>query len=148
LIPDQILSSLPFSRPFLFVDKIDHVDINGVSGTFRFRKDCWFYQGHFINNPVTLGVMLTECMAQIGVVSLGIFLLTQDSADASEKEQEKKLAMSSSEVDFYLPVYPGEEVKVISKKLYFRFNKLKCETEMYNASGKLVCKGKIAGMIY
>lgn len=92
--------------------------------------------------------MLTECMAQIGVVSLGIFLLTQDSADASEKEQEKKLAMSSSEVDFYLPVYPGEEVKVISKKLYFRFNKLKCETEMYNASGKLVCKGKIAGMIY
>lgn len=82
-------------------------------------------------------------MAQIGVVCLGIYLLEK------EESQDKKLqiAMSSSEVDFFLPVFPGETVKVISKKEYFRFNKLKCITEMYNSKDKLVCRGKIAGMV-
>jgi len=144
LTPDQILSKLPYIEPFLFVDKIDHIDDLGAAGTFHFNKKLWFYKGHFKDNPVTPGVILTECMAQIGIVSLGIYLLEQE----PDLDKTRKLAMSSSEVDFYLPVYPGEEVKVISKKIYFRFNKLKCETEMFNAEGKLVCRGKIAGMVY
>lgn len=141
---DNILSQLPYTQPFLFVDKISHIDENGVSGTFLFREESYFYQGHFKDNPVTPGVILTECMAQIGVVCLGIYLLR----DKKVNDKLSKIAMSSSEIDFFLPVLPGEEVKVISKKEYFRFNKLKCETEMYNSLGKLVCRGKIAGMIY
>lgn len=138
-----IISELPYSPPFLFVDELTSVDENGVSGIFRFSKDSFFYEGHFKNNPVTPGVILTECMAQIGVVCLGIFLLEKD----SENKDKKKIALSSTEIDFYLPVYPGEEVTVVSKKVYFRFNKLKCDVQMFNADEKLVCKGKIAGMI-
>lgn len=149
MTPNEILSRLPYSEPFLFVDKLYEIDENGVTGTFHFKEDLWFYKGHFKDNPVTPGVILTECMAQIGVVSLGIFfLLIKENPEISENKLMPKLAMSSSEVDYYLPVYPGEEVKVVSKKIYFRFNKLKCETQMYNASRKLVCKGKIAGMVY
>lgn len=126
------------------MDDIIHIDQHGVTGTFHFKEDAYFYQGHFKNHPVTPGVILTECMAQIGVVCLGIYLLHQE----GEGNNFTKTGMSSSEVDFFLPVYPGEEVKVISKKTYFRFNKLKCETEMYNSEGKLVCRGKIAGMVF
>lgn len=115
-----------------------------MEGNFLFRPNAFYYQGHFKDEPVTPGVILTECMAQIGVVCLGIYLLEK------EESQDKKLqiAMSSSEVDFFLPVFPGERVKVISKKEYFRFNKLKCITEMYNSEDKLVCRGKIAGMVF
>lgn len=144
LTPDDILSSLPYTHPFLFVDKIIHIDENGVTGTFRFTEDSYFYRGHFKDNPVTPGVILTECMAQTGVVCLGIFLLQNNEAD----NKISKMAMSSSEVNFFSPVYPGEEVMVVSKKEYFRFNKLKCAVEMYNSSGKLICSGKIAGMVY
>jgi 3-hydroxyacyl-[acyl-carrier-protein] dehydratase len=84
---------------------------------------------------------LTECMAQIGVVSLGIYLSKDD------LKNDLQIGMSSTAIDFYKPVYPGETVKVISKKSYFRFNKLKCEVEMYNSEEELVCKGVIAGMI-
>lgn len=138
-----IISRLPYSFPFLFVDEITKIDENGAEGNFLFRPDAFYYQGHFKDEPVTPGVILTECMAQIGVVCLGIYLLEK------EESQDKKLqiAMSSSEVDFFLPVFPGETVKVISKKEYFRFNKLKCITEMYNSKDKLVCRGKIAGMV-
>ena len=145
---DNILSRLPYSEPFLFVDKIISIAENGVTGTYQFKEDSYFYQGHFKDLPVTPGVILTECMAQIGVVCLGIYLLLEENKEKTVEGKMPKIAMSSCEVDFYLPVYPGEKVKVVSKKEYFRFNKLKCETEMYNFSGKLVCKGKIAGMIF
>ncbi|MEP6261910.1 MAG: 3-hydroxyacyl-ACP dehydratase FabZ family protein [Gillisia sp.] len=140
----EILSHLPYSYPFLFVDEILGIDENGVEGTFNFKPDSFYYQGHFKEEPVTPGVILIECMAQIGVVCLGIFLIGKNQA-SNKKFQ---IAMSSTEVDFFHPVLPGETVKVISKKEYFRFNKLKCNTEMYNAEGKLVCRGKIAGMVF
>ena len=140
----EILSRLPYSFPFLFVDEILEIDENGVEGIYTFKPDSFYYQGHFKEDPVTPGVILTECMAQIGVVCLGIYLME----NAVSTDKKFQIAMSSTEVDFFLPVLPGETVKVISKKDYFRFNKLKCSTEMYNNEGKLVCRGKIAGMVF
>lgn len=141
----EIISRLPYSHPFLFVDEITRMDENGVEGNYAFPKDSFFYRGHFKDNPITPGVILTECMAQIGVVSLGIFLL--DTAEAFKALKNAKIALSSTEIDFYLPVSPGERVNVVSEKIYFRFNKLKCKVEMYNDEGGLVCRGKIAGML-
>jgi 3-hydroxyacyl-[acyl-carrier-protein] dehydratase len=142
---ERIISRLPYSQPFLFVDELTAVDENSATGFYRFPVDSYFYKGHFKDKPITPGVLLIECMAQIGVVCLGIYLLT---LEKGEEKLDLQIALSSSEVDFYLPVYPGERVKVISQKEYFRFNKLKCSTEMYNSEGKLVCRGKIAGMVF
>jgi 3-hydroxyacyl-[acyl-carrier-protein] dehydratase len=143
LNPDHIISHLPYSEPFLFVDKILSVNENSISGTYTFSPDLDFYKGHFIDNPVTPGVILTECMAQIGVVCLGIYLLNR--TESSEKIPE--IALSSSEVEYLRPVLPGETISVASEKQYFRFNKLKCRVEMYNAENELVCRGILAGMI-
>lgn len=140
-----ILTRLPYTAPFLFVDKLNYVDENGATGTYRFPEDSYFYKGHFKDTPVTPGVILTECMAQIGVVSLGIHLL--DNEPSIKERKETKIALSSTSMDFFLPVLPGEKVRVVSEKLYFRFNKLKCKVEMFNADDKLVCRGEIAGMI-
>lgn len=139
----DILSRLPYSDPFLFVDEISEISEDYVLGNYRFSEDAFFYQGHFKGNPVTPGVILTECMAQIGLVCLGIFLLNSEEG----KSVEPKIAMTSAEIEFLEPVFPGEQVKVTSEKIYFRFNKLKCKTEMRNSEGKCVCKGTISGMI-
>lgn len=136
----EILDLLPYSSPFLFVDELEEVNENGATGVFTFSPDAFFYKGHFKNNPVTPGVILTECMAQIGVVCLGIFLLK------NETEKDLKIAMTNTNIDFYLPVFPGGKVKVSSDKIYFRFNKLKCKVQMLNAEGKIICKGEISGM--
>jgi len=97
----------------------------------------------FKNNPVTPGVILTETMAQIGVVSFGIYLLSK----LSDPLSEIRIALTSSEMDFFIPVFPAEKVIVKSTKEYFRFNKLKCKVEMFNEDGALICRGKIAGMM-
>lgn len=142
---NYILDKLPFAEPFLFVDGLNYVDENGVEGFFMFREEMSFYKGHFKDQPITPGVLLTECCAQIGLVCLGIHLLIK--TNTLNKEVNINAALSSSEMEFIKPVYPNEMVKVISSKVYFRFHKLKCHVKMYNQKGALVCKGTLAGML-
>jgi 3-hydroxyacyl-[acyl-carrier-protein] dehydratase len=137
----DIISKLPYSKPFLFVDKINKIDENGVEGEFTFDEKLDFYKGHFKDNPVTPGVILTEVMAQIGVVCQGIFLLNEKISSIS------LITLTSVSIDFLKPVFPNEKVTVISQKIYFRFGKLKCKVSMQNAKGEVVCNGVIAGMI-
>jgi 3-hydroxyacyl-[acyl-carrier-protein] dehydratase len=115
----------------------------GAEGCYTFKEDEFFYLGHFKDNPITPGVILTEVMAQIGVVCLGIYLL-RDEISTTKKPQ---IALTSNHIDFFLPVYPKERVKVVSKKIYFRFNKLKCKVELFNEKNELVCRGTISGML-
>ncbi len=140
---EEIIAKLPYQHPFLFVDELLEVDENGITGSYTFDPAHDFYKGHFKNNPVTPGVILTETMAQIGVVSFGIYLLSK----LSDPLSEIRIALTSSEMDFFIPVFPAEKVIVKSTKEYFRFNKLKCKVEMFNEDGALICRGKIAGMM-
>ena len=138
---ENILAQLPYSKPFLFVDELLHADENSVSGTYTFNEDLDFYKGHFKDNPVTPGVILTETMAQIGMVCLGIFLL------GNELGENTVIAFTSADMEFLKPVYPNEKVTVTSEKLFFRFGKLKCNAVMKNEAGQEVCRGVLAGMI-
>jgi 3-hydroxyacyl-[acyl-carrier-protein] dehydratase len=138
---EEIISKLPYSKPFLFVDEIVHIDENGVEGNYTFDENLDFYKGHFKDLPVTPGVILTEVMAQIGLVCLGIFLLNDTFSKSTS------IALTSTEMEFLKPVFPNEKVIVISEKNYFRFGKLKCKVIMKNEKGEVVCTGIIAGMI-
>ena len=137
----EIISKLPYSKPFLFVDDLLHIDKNGVEGTYTFDENLDFYKGHFKDNPITPGVILTEVMAQIGLVCLGIYLLN----DTFNKNT--TIALTSNEIEFLKPVFPNEKVTVMSEKMYFRFGKLKCKVVMKNEKEEVVCSGTIAGMI-
>jgi 3-hydroxyacyl-[acyl-carrier-protein] dehydratase len=139
----NITQHLPYSKPFLFVDELLEVSENGVSGSYTFSESEFFYKGHFKENPITPGVILTETMAQIGLVCLGIYLLKEEISS----KKKPQIALTSNQIDFFLPVYPNEKVKVVSEKEYFRFNKLKCAVKMYNIKDELVCRGTISGMI-
>ncbi len=119
----EIISKLPYSKPFLFVDELLHI------------------KGHFKDNPITPGVILTEVMAQIGLVCLGIYILN------NTFNKNTAIVLTSTEIDFLKPVFPNEKVTVISEKLYFRFGKLKCKVTMKNEKGETVCSGTIAGII-
>jgi len=138
---NKILSLLPYRAPFLFVDELKNIDENGAVGYYTYPEDAYFYQGHFPDYPITPGVILIETMAQIGLVSFGIWLM-QDKI-----ETVPRFVFTSSNVEFYKGVFPGEKVRVSSKKMYFRLGKLKCEVEMHNELGDLVAKGELSGMM-
>jgi 3-hydroxyacyl-[acyl-carrier-protein] dehydratase len=138
---EEIISKLPYAKPFLFVDTIDFVSNEQIEGTFTFDASLDFYKGHLIHFPITPGVILIETMAQIGLVGLGIYL-TKDAI-----HPESKVVMSAANIDFLKPVYPNEKVVVKSDLQYFRFHKLKCQVKMLNAQNEIVCQGTIEGFI-
>lgn len=138
---EEIISKLPYSKPFLFVDEILNINENRVEGIYTFDENLDFYKGHFKNNPVTPGVILTEVMAQIGLVCLGIYLLNE------KLNKNSAIALTSTDIEFIKPVFPKEKVTVVSEKIYFRFGKLKCNVIMKNEKNEIVCSGKIAGML-
>ena len=140
---ETIIQLLPYQIPFLFVDELTYISENRSEGYYTFKNDEYFYQGHFKEKPITPGVILTEVMAQIGVVCLGIYLLKNDFSETKNPQ----IALTSNEVSFFLPVKPKERVKVVSEKIYFRFNKLKCNVQLFNKKNELVCKGIISGML-
>ncbi|SMC93893.1 3-hydroxyacyl-ACP dehydratase FabZ family protein [Pedobacter africanus] len=138
----EILAHLPYSKPFLFVDELEEIDENDVKGSYTFDAGLDFYKGHFKDNPVTPGVILTETMAQIGLVCLGTYL-----SGTAEGGLPGHVMLTSTAIDFMKPVFPGEKVTVTAQKVYFRFKKLNCTVQMTNAAGEVVCKGTIAGMV-
>src|SRR5665213_3335217 len=144
---NEILNLLPYKSSFRFVDNISSLTENEVIGDYMLRADAFFYEDHFINNPVTPGVIITEIMAQIGLVVLGIFLITKENEAGIEPGDGIFPLLTSTEVSFYKMVLPGEKITVISKKQYFRFGKLKCYVEMLDSKQELVAKGFFSGII-
>lgn len=136
----HILDLLPYKSSFRFVDEISYLDKDRVVGHYTLKEDAFFYVDHFPGNPVTPGAILTEIMAQIGLVVLGIFLVG-GSGDPIFP------LFTSVDVSFNRMVLPGQKITVISQKEYFRFGKLKCRVEMLDAAGNRIAKGVFSGII-
>jgi 3-hydroxyacyl-[acyl-carrier-protein] dehydratase len=144
---NDILKYLPYKSSFLFVDDISSLDENGVVGDYTLKSDAFFYEDHFPDNPVTPGVIITEIMAQIGLVVLGIHLMVNGAQKDIIMNEGSFPLLTSTDVSFFKMVLPGEKVTVTSKKQYFRFGKLKCLIAMHNESEEMVAKGMFSGII-
>ena len=145
---NDIIALLPYKSSFLFVDNITALDDEGVTGECMLKENAFFYEDHFIDNPVTPGVIITEIMAQIGLVVLAIYLVNNGLKEPDVKFNEESFPLlTSTDVSFFKMVLPGEKVTVTSKKQYFRFGKLKCVVEMHNEASELVAKGIFSGII-
>ena len=143
----NILNLLPYKSSFRFVDHISSLDTEGVSGDYTLKEDAFFYEDHFVGNPVTPGVIITEIMAQIGLVVLGIFLIMHDGDPSDDSDEMMFPLLTSTDVSFNKIVLPGQKVIVNSKKEYFRFGKLKCYVEMLDTEGEIIAKGMFSGII-
>src|ERR1700743_1302976 len=76
----NILDRLPYKSSFRFVDEGTFLDADKAVAPYTLRPDAFLYEDHFQGNPVTPGAILTEIMAQIGLVVLGIFLVKEATA--------------------------------------------------------------------
>jgi len=139
----EILNLLPQQAPFRFVDEILEVDEQHIVGTYTFKQDEFFYAGHFPGNPVTPGVILIESMCQVGVVALGIYLLSVQKGN--EDLDQWVTLFTDAEVEFFAPVYPKDKVIISANKIYFRRMKLRATIEMRNPEGKLLATLTAAG---
>ncbi len=137
---DKIVANLPYGDGFKFVDQLLEISEDHVIGVYRFRKSEYFYKHHFIHQPVTPGVILTECMAQIGLVCLGSYLTKA----LPEKPQ---FVFTENHIQFLDVVKPETTVIVTAKKEYYRFNKLKVVVQMLDEQERKIAEGAMSGML-
>jgi len=140
----KLLEGIPQQNPFRFVDKLLYVDENTAKGTYKFKKDEFYYKGHFPELPITPSVILIESMAQIGMIPLGAFNYKQ--SNPNQNFELIKPIFTTSNVKFSKPVFPEDEVTVVAEKIYFRLNKLKAKVKMTNQSEEVVCSGELSGI--
>lgn len=143
----EVLALVPQQRPFRFIDEILSLSVEEIVGAYRFREDEVFYPGHFPGRPITPGVILVECMAQIGVVAYGMYLLAcQRNVRPSQMKGPLSLFSLADGIEFKGIVLPGERVIVRGKKIYMRKGALKVDVRMERENGEVVCVGQLAGM--
>ena len=130
-LSQKIISKLPYGDGFLFVDEITRVDENVIVGNYTFRADAPYYKWHFKHRPVTPGVLLIECMGQIGMASHIIFLerLYDSSAEVNP-------IMQNMEISFLKEVFPDEKLEVEAHKIYYRNGVLKSSICLRDSKGE------------
>ena len=124
----KIISKLPYGDDFRFVDEISFVDENRIVGNYTFRSDAPYYKWHFRHKPVTPGVLLIECMGQIGMASHIVFL-----ENLLEFKGSINPIMLNMDVSFLKEVMPGERLVVESQKIYYRGGVLKSRICLRNS---------------
>lgn len=139
---ERILACVPQQKPFRFVDRLISIDDNRIVGEYQFREDEWFYQGHFPGNPITPGVILTECMAQIGLVALAIHNWMNTNRDPNAY----LTLFQGAELEFFHPVKPGDRVTVMGEKVLFKMGKVKSKVQLFLPNETLAATGTLTGM--
>lgn len=146
---EEIIQALPYGKGFHFVDELTYIDHNRVEGSYTFKPDAPWYRDHFPEQPITPGVILIECMAQIGLVCLGLYLVEKERPGTLMKVIDRggiPFLFSQSEVLFSTPVLPGDRVRVVGEKRYWRLGKLRTEVKMISAKDGVVAQATLSGM--
>ena len=102
---DQIRDLLPHREPMLLVDELyDIKKLQSATALVKVRKDSFFVQGHFPEEPVMPGVLIVESFGQAAAA------LTANGLDKSTYENKLVFLMGVEKARFRNPVVPDCEL--------------------------------------
>ncbi len=97
----QIRDLLPHREPMLLIDELfDIKKLSSATALVKVRKDSFFVQGHFPNNPVMPGVLIVESFGQAAAA------LTANGIDKTTYENKLVFLMGVEKARFRNPVIP------------------------------------------
>ena len=121
---DQIRSFLPHREPMLLIDELrDIKKLHSATGLVFVKKNSFYVNGHFPNNPVMPGVLIVEAFGQAAAA------LTAHGIDKKEYENKLVFLMSVEKARFRKPVIPDciLELKIQAIRSHGRVWKYKGE---------------------
>ncbi len=104
---NQIRDLLPHREPMLLIDELfDMKKLSSATALVKVRKDSFFVQGHFPDNPVMPGVLIVESFGQAAAA------LTANGLDRSTYENKLVFLMAIEKARFRNPVIPDCDLKL------------------------------------
>ncbi|WP_300465031.1 3-hydroxyacyl-ACP dehydratase FabZ family protein [Desulfobacula sp.] len=123
---EDIKKIIPYGDPFLFVDKVIHLDKKEIEASFHISKSLSFIPAHFVGFPVIPAAILTEGFGQSGTILIRYNIENHDSKEI--------LIYRTEDARFFSPVFPDKTVcyKVGLKNLSNRAARLEGVTYVNN----------------
>ena len=101
----KIESLLPHREPMLLIDKLTNiVHLKSATAIMYVKKDSFYVQGHFPNQPLMPGVLIVEAFGQAAAA------LTAHGIDPKEYENKLVFLMGIDKARFRNPVIPECEL--------------------------------------
>ena len=101
LSKEDIINLLPHREPMLLIDELSEIDkLSSATALVKVRKNSFFVQGHFPQNPVMPGVLIVESFGQAAAA------LTAHGLDKSTYENKLVFLMGVEKARFRNPVIP------------------------------------------
>ena len=98
---EQIKILLPHREPMLLIDELNDINkLASATGIVSVKKDSFFVQGHFPDQPVMPGVLIVEAFGQSAAA------LTAHGLDKSTYENKLVFLMGVEKARFRNPVIP------------------------------------------
>ena len=109
---DQIKKLLPHREPMLLIDKlINIVPLKSATGIVNVKKESFYLEGHFPDQPVMPGVFIVEAFGQVAAA------LTAHGIDPKEYKNKLVYLMSVDKARFRHPVMPDCELHLDIKSI-------------------------------
>tara|TARA_B100000767_G_scaffold244821_1_gene243328 strand:+ start:108 stop:557 length:450 start_codon:yes stop_codon:yes gene_type:complete len=126
---EQITKLLPHREPMLLIDELHDIEkLLSATAIVNVRKDSFFVQGHFPDNPVMPGVLIVEAFGQAAAA------LTAHGLDKKTYENKLVFLMGVEKARFRNPVIPNckLELKIQAIRTHGRVWKYKGEAFVDN----------------
>ena len=105
---NQIRDLLPHREPMLLIDELINIKkLYSATALMYVKKDSFFVQGHFPNQPVMPGVLIVEAFGQAAAA------LTAHGINPKEYENKLVFLMSVDKARFRNPVVPDCRLELI-----------------------------------
>ncbi|MDQ8198480.1 beta-hydroxyacyl-ACP dehydratase [Pelagicoccus enzymogenes] len=65
---EEVLNAIPHRPPFLFVDEVVEASENSLTARRHVPDTESFFEGHYPNNPIMPGVIISEAVFQTGAI--------------------------------------------------------------------------------
>ena len=130
LSKEEIQKLLPHREPMLLIDKLINVDpLKSATAIVNIKKDNFYFDGHFPDQPVMPGVLIVEAFGQAAAA------LTAHGIDKETYENKLVFLMSVEKARFRNPVIPD-------CKLELKIEAIRSHGRVWKYKGDAFVEGK------
>ena len=107
---EEIKKIIPYQEPFLFVDGVEVIGENTITGFYQTSKDDYYFQGHFVDFKIMPGVLVVEALAQLSTI-----LLRKNVGN--DHQNYHFLAYDVRSCQFLKPIFPEDKITLEAEVL-------------------------------